>query len=572
MTTIQTQLGVMIAMRDGVRLASDVFVPQGVGPVPAIVVRTPYDRTATSLVNLRFDVLRAVARGYAVVTQDTRGRFASEGTFAPFASEGPDGADTIAWVRAQPWCDGKVGMAGGSYLGVTQWAAATHGSQPPPDAIAPFTTGSSAYDGWAYQGGAFQLGFNLNWALTSLALGEASRRRARGEDVAESVAALVRAADDCDEAYRRLPLTDVPELADLAPYYLDWLDHPGYDEYWKAQGPVFDASDARVPALNAGGWFDIFLKGTLENYRRGRERDPDAARLVIGPWAHLATGGMYPETSFGLTSGTDGMDMNGLQLAWFDSRLKGVRDDTAPVRIFVMGVDRWRDEDVWPLPRAVPTRFHLRSTGRAAVDAGDGALTLEPPGDEPEDVYLYDPRNPVPTLGGPTYLPGLAIAANSGPRDQRVIETRSDVLTYTTEALDEPLEVTGPVTVVLYAASSAVDTDFTAKLIDVWPDGRAMSLVDGIVRARYRDSPTDPVPMEPGTVHAFEIDLIAVSQVFGAGHRIRVDVSSSNFPRFDRNPNTGEAIVGGLDATVPAVNRIFHSAPYPSHIVLPLVR
>lgn len=570
MTNVKTQLGVMVPMRDGVRLATDVFVPEVPAPVPAIVVRTPYDRTATALVNLRFDVLRAAARGYAVVTQDTRGRFASEGTFTPFADEAADGADTLAWVRAQPWCDGRVGMAGGSYLGVTQWAAAANGVEPP-DVISPFATGSSAYDGWTYQGGAFQLGFTLYWTLTSLAMGEAVRRRSRGEDA--DIASLIRAVDGCDSVYRRLPLTNVPELADLAPYYAEWLAHRTYDDYWRSNGPVPDDSAVAVPSLNVGGWFDIFLKGTLENYRRSRERNPGGTRLLIGPWAHLVTGGLYPEASFGVASGTDGIDMNGIQLRWFDERLKGIEDDAAPVRLFVMGIDQWRDEDVWPLTRATPTRFHLRSTGQAALDVRDGRLTEEPPGaGEPEDVYAYDPRDPVPTLGGSTYMPGAAITSNAGPRDQRSVESRPDVLTYTSAPLETPVEVTGPVRAVLHVASSAVDTDITVKLVDVWPDGRAMSLADGIIRARYRGSLSDPSLLEPGTIYALEIDLVAVSNVFGAGHRIRVDVSSSNFPRFDRNPNTGEADVTELGATVVAVNRVFHSSQHPSHIVLPVIR
>jgi len=237
-----------------------------------------------------------------------------------------------------------------------------------------------------------------------------------------------------------------------------------------------------------------------------------------------------------------------------------------------MGADVWRDERDWPLPDTQYARYHLRSGGRANTAAGDGVLSAEPPGDEPEDVYLYDPRNPVPTLGGATFLPGLFVGVNAGPRDQRPIAGRHDVLTYVTPPLERDVEVTGLVELVLFASSSAPDTDFTGKLVDVHPDGRAEILTDGILRARYRDSRSDPQPLEPGRVYELHVDLWATANVFKAGHRIRLDVSSSNFPRFDRNTNTGGSIADeGPDALAQAVNRVFHDAAHPSHVVLPIV-
>jgi putative CocE/NonD family hydrolase len=330
-----------------------------------------------------------------------------------------------------------------------------------------------------------------------------------------------------------------------------------------------------------GGWYDLFLKGTIANYvgmkeRGGSEQARALQRLVIGPWAHGPLTGWYPQRNFGVLSGKDGHDVTGLQLRWFDQLLRGEEkglEQDKPVQIFVMGADEWRDEDDWPLPGTEYVDWYLSSDGRANTAAGDGRLSPDGPVDSPEDVYLYDPRDPAPTVGGATYLPGLFIGANAGPRDQREVERRHDVLSYTSEPLPEPLTVIGPVELVLHASSSALDTDFTAKLVDVAPDGTAHNLADGILRARYRDSLSEPVLLEPGTVYELRIDLVATANVFAAGHRIRLDVSSSNFPRFDRNTNTGGTIAEeGIDDVVQAVNRVHHTRAHPSRLVLPVIR
>lgn len=568
-----------VPMRDGVQLATDVYRPAADGPYPTIVSRLPYDKELP-IINFSFDTLRAARAGYAVVVQDTRGRYQSEGTFTPFADEAADGADTIAWAAAQPWSTGEVGMVGGSYFGATQWLAAT---QAPPAlrAIAPFVTTDQYYESWAYQGGAFQLGFNLHWCLFSLGLGELLRQVGTGSAEAERLAELVEAIDDNDALYRRLPLTDVPELDGLADYYREWLAHPTYDGFWRATAPRESWDRITVPALNMGGWYDLFLKGTIANYvgmkeRGGSEQARALQRLVIGPWAHGPLAGWYPERGFGFLSGTDAHDITGMQLRWFDQLLRGEGrglENDKPVQVFVMGTDEWREEDDWPLPGTEYVDWFLSSDGRANTAAGDGRLSPDSPVDSPDDVYLYDPRDPVPTVGGATFLPGLFAGVNAGPRDQREVERRADVLSYTSAPLTEPLTVIGPVELVLHASSSARDTDFTAKLVDVAPDGTAHNLADGILRARHRYSLSEPSPLEPGRVYELRIDLVATANVFATGHRIRLDVSSSNFPRFDRNTNTGGTIATeGIGDVVQAVNRVHHTQAHPSRLVLPVIR
>ena len=570
---------VRVPMRDGVNLATDVYRPAAQGRYPTIVNRLPYDKELPTR-DFSFDTMRAAGAGYAVVVQDTRGRYQSQGAFTAFVDEAADGADTVAWAAAQPWSTGEVGMVGGSYFGATQWLAAT---QAPPAlrAIAPFVTTDQYYESWAYQGGAFQLGFNLHWSLSSLGLGELLRQIKDGSAKPERLAELVEAIDDNDALYRRMPLTDMPELAGIADYYQDWLAHPSYDDYWKATAPREAWNRITVPALNMGGWHDLFLKGTIANYlgmkeHGGSEQARTLQRLVIGPWAHGPLSGWYPEHNYGFLSGTDAHDLTGVQLRWFDQLLRGEDrglETDKPVQIFVMGTDEWRDEDDWPLPGTEYVDWFLTSDGRANTAADDGRLSTKGPVESPDDVYLYDPRDPVPTVGGSTFLPGLFIGANAGPRDQRAVERRADVLSYTSDPLTEPLTVIGPVELVLHASSSAPDTDFTAKLVDVAPDGSAVNLADGILRARYRDSLSDPSLLEPGRVYELRIDLVATANVFATGHRVRLDVSSSNFPRFDRNTNTGGTVATeGIDDVVQAVNRVHHTPAHPSRPVLPVVR
>lgn len=574
---IVVQKNIPVPMRDGVCLATDIYRPAAAGPFPTLLARTPYSKDLTSVVLLLApDPLRLAQAGYAVLVQDCRGCFQSGGELAPYRHEGADGADTLRWAAAQPWSSGAAGMIGGSYLGAAQWLAAAEA----PDAVqamAPFTTPDQPHAPWTYQGGAFQLGFLLYWALGYFTLPELHRRLARRAATLADVAAAMGALGRIGELYRRLPLAAVPELAATAPFYGEWLAHPRPGDYWRPLMRGADHGRITAPALNIGGWYDLFLGGTLASYRGMRERGGSAAArrpaLIVGPWSHGNWHGAFPERDFGPLAGADAADISGAQIRWFDYWLKGEENglaDDPPVRIFVMGADQWREEEDWPLPDTRYRRLHLRGGGRANTLHGDGLLAWEPPGDEPPDRYVYDPRDPAPTCGGATLLPGAQASVNAGPRDQRAVEARADVLVYTTPPLERPLEVTGPVRLVLFAASSAPDTDFTGKLVDVFPDGRALILTDGILRARYRDG--DPRPLEPGAVYELQIDLVATANLFRAGHRIRLEVSSSNFPRFDRNTNTGGTIAEeGEAACTVAVNQIFHDGARPSHLLLPVI-
>jgi uncharacterized protein len=572
--TVIVEKNVPVQLRDGTVLATDVYRPRQETRLPVLLQRTPYNKDNA----VGSELIRMAQAGYAVVVQDARGRFASEGKFIPFVHEAVDGAETIEWAAQQPWSTGRIGTFGRSYVGATQWLAATQ-SPSALQAMAPDLTASNYYQGWTYEGGAFQLGFTLAWILSSLALGDIQRdigsSRAGTADLADVVANL----DNIEQLYWALPLTSLEVLARRAPYYFDWLHHSDYDEYWRGIAPHDLAPHMALPSLNIGGWYDIFINGTLANYRAmkapsGTSITP-SRHLIVGPWAHGVPRGMFPERHFGYAAGVDSIDLIGIQLRWFDRWLKHIDngvDRERPVRIFTMGPNTWREEDDWPLPDTDFRKLYLHSRGHANSATGDGALTEHPPLREPEDVYLYDPRNPVPTVGGCTFLPGLWVAANSGPKDQRSVELRHDVLCYTTAPLQLPLEITGPVRLVLYVSSSARDTDFTGKVVDVAPDGRVEILSDGILRARFRDSMESPSLLRPGEMYCLQVELGSTSYVLLAGHRLRLEVSSSNFPRFDRNPNTGGVIAEAMESDLmPAVNRIHHDEESPSYLCVPVI-
>jgi putative CocE/NonD family hydrolase len=555
-----TDHDVAIPMRDGVVLRADVYRPDSSSPVAAVLNRTCYDRSFALTPAAGLDPELAVAAGLAFVCQDVRGQFSSDGAFYPLMSESEDGFDTVEWVAGQRWCSGAVVMAGRSYGGATQLLAAVH--RPPHlVAISPVATGSDFHDGWVYQGGAFQLGFNLFWA---------------------QMMTVPRARGSLGEQFRHLPITE-PPLLDLegpARFYRDWLEHPADDEYWGALSIHRRLEQVEVPALIVGGWYDLLLMGTLENYRRlrqsgGSARARSRTRLLVGPWAHGSTYGAYPDHAFAEFDGRDEVELARTQIEFFEAQLRGGEapdtDSGPPVRIFVMGENRWRDEDDWPLPRAREQRWFLHSDGHAAT--GGGTLSEDRPAAEPPDAYTYDPAKPAPTVGGPTLLPASLMRTNSGPMDQRRVEERADVLVYSSAPLSAPLEVTGPLTMVLYAATSARDTDFVAKLCDVGPDGGSRILAEGILRARYRDGYQRAIAVEPERVYEYRIDLAATSNVFLAGHRVRVAITSSSFPRFDRNANTGNPL--GSDRAedlVAATQHVFHDHDRASHIVLPVVR
>jgi putative CocE/NonD family hydrolase len=574
---ILLERNVAVPMRDDTVLRADVWRPDRDESMPAILVRLPYGKDDDGQRHEAIDVIQAVEAGFAVVFQDTRGRFHSEGEFYPFIHEGQDGFDSVEWVARQPWCTGAVGTSGASYFGATQWLAAMH--QPPHlKAIFPIITGSEYYDGWTYQGGAFQLGFMLYWTLLWLAPDTVQRLERDGRVEAGATVRLMLAADGIEDHYRRLPLTDQPALAanQATRYYFDWLAHTTDDDYWRAIAVNRNYNRVLVPAFNVGGWYDTFLGGTLENYTRMRQEggSPEARagqRLFVGPWVHGQELGVYRDANFGILASRAMSDLSDRQLAFFAHYLKGEeRDLGAPVRLFVMGENRWRDEQEWPLARTRYVRWHLRGDGRAG--SSGGWLSPEAPAEEPCDVYLYDPRDPCPTVGGPSLLPGAEISVNAGPRDQRSVEARPDVLVYTSAPLEQPLEVTGPLQVILYAATSAPDTDFVARLCDVCPDGTSRLLAEGILRARFREDCERERPITPGQVYEYHINLVATSNLFLPGHCIRVDVTSSSFPRFDANPNTGHAPgQDGLADVRWAVQTVFHTGQYPSYILLPVI-
>ena len=573
-TAIRSEFGLPVKMRDGVTLYADVYRPDAPEPLPVLLQRTPYDKSQGRVGSL--DVMRAASHGYAVVIQDTRGRYASDGEFYPFLDETDDGFDTVQWCAEQPWSSGKVGMFGRSYVGATQWLCAI--ANPPNLAcIAPGITASDYYEGWTYQGGALAWGFVLSWTMRQLTLANLGAISSRYDVPDGAREALLNAFNELDAAFRHQPLVDLPHLkVPLAGYFYDWIRHSTSDDYWKRWRIADHYAHITTPALHLGGWHDIFLLGTLRNFIGMRTQAADARarrgqRLIVGPWHHGPFGETSGEFFFGLGAAGTAIDTDGIQLRWFDHWLKdapnGAADDP-PVRIFVMGANQWRDESEWPLARARHTDYYLHSGGKANTAGGDGTLSTAAPGAEASDVFLYDPRDPAPTRGGPlccgpSFVPG-------GAYDQREVEARSDVLCYTTPPLAADLEVTGPVAVTLYAATTAADTDFTAKLVDVAPCGAARNLTDGIIRARYRQGTDAARPITPGAVEEYTIDLVATSNVFQAGHRIRLEISSSNFPRFDRNCNTGGEPWAAAEC-VPAVQTIYHNGQYPSRIHLPVI-
>ena len=411
-----------------------------------------------------------------------------------------------------------------------------------------------------------------------MALSGAQRAMGAGAGDPQALMGLVGMAADPGSHLAALPVRARPLLEKQWPWWAEMLAHPARDQYWRDLSVADRFEDITVPALNIGGWFDIFVNSTARTFtelkkRGGSAEARDGQRLIIGPWDHLNSTGVYPDRNFGLMADARFADLTGAHQRFFDRWLRGqasALDGSAPVRIFVMGIDQWRDELDWPLPDTTYVDYYLDSSGRANTADGDGELRPEPPGGEHADTYLYDPQRAVPTLGGRVMSPTAANEA--GPVDQRRAESRDDVLCYTTPVLDHPVEVTGHVSLTLFASSSAPDTDFTGKLVDVFPDGRAIYLTDGILRARYRNSLADPELLTPGQICEVTIDLSVTSNVFLPGHRIRLEVSSSNFPRFDRNTNTGETITEDRDEDVQiAVNRIFHGPGRPSRLVLPVI-
>jgi len=558
-TQIVVERNVPARMRDGVILRADIYRPKAEGKFPVLLVRTPYDKTG----EMGFAV-KAAERGYVAIAQDVRGRFESGGEWYPFKWESQDGYDTVEWAASLPYSNGKVGMWGGSYVGATQMLAAI--SKPPHLAgIFPNVTASNYHDGWTYQGGAFEQWFNESWT-TGLAMNTMRRRVELNGDAVNGTKVL---------PLMSYPVLEAPSAAGLAPYFTGWLEHPDYDSYWKQWSIEDHYADIQVPVFNAGAWYDIFLRGTLRNYAGLKtEAGTDAARrgqrllVYVGGHAGGSDNRKVGAVDFGEKLP---MDFDEAMLQWYDSLLKGEQNGSAqekPVKIFVMGKNEWREEDDWPLARAKETRYYLHSSGSANGLPGNGSLSTAEPGGEKPDQYAYDPNEPVPTLGGPLCCGPLPTGI--GPEDQRPAEGRGDVLVYTTPAFTKDTEVTGPVSLDLYVSTSAVDTDFTGKLVDVWPNGFAQNLTEGILRLRYRNSQEHAGLANPGETYRITLDLVATSNVFLAGHKLRLEVSSSNFPRFDRNLNTGEEQARGTHM-IKTTNVVYHDKAHPSALVVPIV-
>jgi putative CocE/NonD family hydrolase len=555
---VMVEEGVPLKMRDGVSLIADIYRPKGEGKFPVLLERTPYNRKYES--GMAYELS---AHGYIVVLQDIRGRYDSGGEFYPFRDESQDGYDTVEWAARLDYADGKVGMFGGSYVGATQMLAAM--ARPPHlVAIFPYLTASEYYDGWTYQSGVLMQWFTSSW--TSILAVDTLRRRA--DEIShpkEWVAALP------VESY---PILSEPSPSDLAPYFHDWVEHERSDSYWQRWRVSDHYREMNVKGLHGAGWHDLFLKGSIKNYLglRTEAATPEARadqRLIIGPWAHTPTSpeGKVGDVVFGKSAV---LDMTGTVLKWFDYALKGVQNEYAggsPVRIFVMGDNVWRDEQEFPLARTRYTRYYLHASRGANGVRGDGELSLTAPEAERPDQFEYDPKNPVPTIGGRLCC---GVAQPPGPFDQRPNESRPDVLIFSTLPLERDLEVTGFITLELYASTSAVDTDFTALLADIDNSGYARFLTDGIVRARYRNTTGRPEEIVPGRVYKYVIDLWATSNLFKVGHRLRLYISSSNFPRFNRNPNTGGAMLGA-SRMITARQTTYHEDKYSSALILPVI-
>lgn len=553
---LRTVRDVLAPMRDGVLLSMDLLRPDAPGRFPVILARTPYNKVASVASRSRPFQEHLARRGYIMAIQDCRGRYNSDGAFDPYRQEHADGFDTIEWLAAQEWCDGNIGMIGRSYVGQTQWFAA---SQAPKALKAIIPICSPPGHAWLNEpiwGGAFLLAM-AEWMS---AMGRRS----------EQVTALQSLFTQEHAYIGELPLARLAQAAGVSSaWWNEWLSHPTYDAYWRSQGYEECWPRMTVPALNITGWWDMNFLGAPRNFVGMRQHGAtqaarDGQRLVIGPWPHWVN---LSRTLSGLDFGPNAVtDLDSYILQFFDYWLRGAKDnhlsDNARVHVFVTGANEWWAAEEWPLPGTRPTQFYLHSDGQANTHRGDGKLSRQSPGKEPCDRYESDPLDPVRVLWN----------LHEGPVDDRPVSARPDVLCYTSEILSESLDVVGPVKAVLYASSSASDCDWHVRLVDVHPDGAARFLCHGVLRARFRHGYERAVFLEPGSIERFEIDMTATGVRFLPGHRIRVEISSSWFSRFDRNPQT-DAENWMTDEGRPVIARqtIYHDAGHASYVSLPLI-
>ncbi len=548
-------------MRDGVKLYATVYRPDTEGKFPVILIRTPYNKERYQEYTFpRY----AAQRGYVVIYQDVRGRYSSEGEFLPYVQEIDDGHDAVEWAAALPYSNGKVGTQGCSYLGAVQWQLATVA---PLHLAAIFPQCCFAHGRhFFYYGGAFSLGW-ISWLNGRIP----DIKQRRGMDVLSADEARRQWSRDSWKWYSFLPLKELPLLKEFCPYYFEWLDHPDDGPYWDFVDVEKKHKNVKVPAYNLTGWFDAGYgqPGAILNFTGMRKNGMtkiarEGQKLIIGPWTHCNFTSKAGDIDFGEEAQ---IDLDALVIRWCDYWLKGIDNgimDEPAIRIFVMGDNRWRYEQEWPLARTEFTPFYLHSQGKANSLSGDGILNREIPTSENPDRYIYDPANPVTHPGG-----------GAGPHDQRPVEVRNDVLVYTSEPLGSDLEVTGPIVAEIWASSSAEDTDFLFKVTDVYPDGYSQNITptsSGVIRARYRESESEPELLSPGKIYKFTIgkDMVYTSHVFKAGHRIRVSITSSNFPHLDRNPNTGHPFGEDVEL-VRAAQTIYHDEKHPSKVILPII-
>jgi putative CocE/NonD family hydrolase len=562
---VTIERGVVASMRDGVKLFANVYRPNAQGRFPVILIRTPYgkDRFEKTSSFVRY----AVEKGYIVIVQDVRGCSSSEGELDPYVQEINDGHDAVEWAASLPYSNGKVGTEGCSYLGAVQWQLATT-APPHLAAIFPQCTFANSRH-FFYFGGAFIIGW-ISWLNERLP--DLQKRRAMIVPTTED--AQLQWSENMWKWLGYLPLKELPLLKGFFPCYYDWLAHPDDGPFWDFANVEKKHKDVAVPAYNMTGWFDdgYGQPGAITNFlgmrKNGKTKSSrDGQKLIIGPWTHLAIyygklGSRVGDVDFGPEAE---MDLNALVIRWCDYWLKGIDNGIAtepPIRIFVMGDNKWRSEQEWPLARTEFTPFYLHSQGDANSLNGDGSLSRQNPPAEKPDRYIYDPDNPI-----------IDRSLESGPQDQRAVEIRNDVLVYTSAPLTKELEVTGPIEAEIWASSSAQDTDFVVKLTDVYPDGYSQNItppLSGILRARYRESEFEPKLLIPGQIYKFDINLMYTSHVFKLGHRIRVSITSSAFPHIDLNPNTGAPF--GEEARLrPAAQTVYHDEKHPSLIRLPVI-
>ncbi|WP_167479505.1 CocE/NonD family hydrolase [Nocardia arthritidis] len=574
---VEKQPDVPATMRDGTVLRADVYRPKTDQPVPVILMRTQYLKSSAQIQPSRYRAPDWFASHcYLVVIQDTRGLGKSDGVFSEFTNDQRDGYDSVEWAAQLPGSNGKVGMYGSSYVGATQWLAATE-TPPHLAAIVPANTSSDYYDGWNYEGGAFRLAFVEPWAMLTIGI-EAAQRR--GDKAAEDQ--LKAALTDVTSWMNFRPYKDFPPFQPtnpaVAPWFYDWIRNSTRNDYWKQWSIRDRYQNVKVPVLDMAGWYDVFLAGGVENFtgmveRGGSQEAKDNQRLVIGPWDHVGWGRKDSVIAPRLENLGPVADspMNELMLAWYDHFLKGVDNGVAGkprVDYYVMGANRWKSAPSWPLPQTKWTEYFFTDTGTISSAGRVGKLMPQPPTGDGSDRYRYDPADPAPSVGGHSCC-GIGIGVQ-GPYDQTSVEQRTDVLTYTTDPLTADTEVTGPVTVKLWASSTAPDTDFVARLEVVTQDGSAVNLNNGILRAAFRDSLSDPSPIEPGKPYQFTIKIWPTSYQFKAGDRIRVAVSSSDYPQYAPNPNTGERF-GDSARTQPATQTVYRDSQHPSSVVIPVI-